>query len=327
MKKLIPILLLILYSCGNKSEEWCTTRDNHVKVVVTPIDGGLPAIHAFSGITVCDDILLIHDYTSTDRQFLAYDILNDRYLGSFGTYGNGPGEIINFGCVFYNPVDHIVYGVNGNKWEISGFNLDSAVIDPDIKAFKKVELNSSGGRFPINNATYLNDSTVICTLYMPNKDNTKICTYLAVCDLTTGITRSIDSVEPKWKVRNQIAVSARDSLIVATDSNRDRIRLYDLDGNLKKAIYGPDYIEQGNRGNSYYASPVIVGNRIYVVYSGKDLMEQRCGKEIIVMDLDGKYLETLCPDIEISSIDYHEKTGRLYMSLEGDIQFGYIQLN
>ena len=51
------------------------------------------------------------------------------------------------------------------------------------------------------------------------------------------------------------------------------------------------------------------------------------GTDIIVMDLDGKYLKTLRFDAPLGAMIYHEKSNRLYLSTEGEPQFGYLQLD
>ena len=330
MKLYLFISLRALCSCGQSAShslvEKMGRRDVIEYIECTPIDMNLPAIHAFSNIKIIGDTLIIHDHTSTEHQFLTYDIVQDRYIGSFGKSGNGPGEISNFGSIFIVPHKRTVCGIDGNKWHVSAFRLDSALAAPDYDAETIADLDVSKGRFPLNYANYLNDTTIICSVYMPNKDNTGLATRLGRLNLISGTTEVIDDIEPENKVRSSVAVSQRKNLIVTADLTHDRIRFYSLDGQLIKTVYGPDFTEQPNGRKSYYSSPVIAGDKIYIVYLGKDLMEQRFGNEIVVTDLDGHYLKSLRLNNQIVSIDYHEKSDRLYMSLEGDTQFGYIQL-
>lgn len=326
---LVGTFILLLCSCGQSNSRYATEkagkRDMIEMVTVSSLDEKIPEIHAFSYIKILGDTLIIHDPVSTGQQFIAYDLSHDKYIGSFGSTGNGPGEINNFGSIFFDPDNRILYGVDGNKWQISAFNIDSALTVPHYKASKKVDLDSSNGRFPINYANYINDSTIICSVYLPDKDNTHLSTRLGVLDLITGKTYVIDDILPDEKVRSSVTVSQHDNMIITADRTHDRIRLFDMNGLLIKTIYGPDFIERHDGRKSYYSFPVVADNRIYAVYSGKDLLEQRCGNDIIVMDTDGHYLKTLRINQQIVSMDFHEKTGRIYMSLEGDSQFGYIQ--
>ena len=49
--------------------------------------------------------------------------------------------------------------------------------------------------------------------------------------------------------------------------------------------------------------------------------------DIIILDFNGNYLKTMRLNDRIVDMVYHEGTGRLYVSTDGDPQFGYIQID
>lgn len=326
---MLTAIVALLCSCGrnNEATEVHTgSRDNVTTVTLTSIDDALPMIHADARLTVCGDTLIINDYKSTNKQFIAYDLNNSKYLGSFGMYGSGPGEIANFGGLFYDSRRGILYGLNLNKWQISGFNLREAVADSTYKAFTKVKFkNRRGG--PINTPFYVNDTTIFCSVYVPDNTGMKLTSHVGKFNLLTGDRVLLDSIDEIAGNSGLITVSPSHDLMVETSANNDRIRFYDLNGKLKKTIYGPDYAERHNGRAHYFSGPVIAGDKILAVYSGQDLIKNGMGHEIVVMDLDGKYIKTLDVGARISSIVYHPKTDRVYVSEDDEPQFGYFNLS
>ncbi len=260
--------ILLLCSCGQSKSigdyEYIGDRNLIKTIEVTSIDDNLPEIHAFSYIKIIGDTLIIHDPTSTGHQFIAYDIIQNKYLGSFGSTGNGPGEINNFGCIFIDRDNRILYGVDGNKWHISALHIDSALIDSHYKAYQKTELNSKNGRFPINYANYLNDSTIICSIYVPNDNHTFLSSRLASLSLDTGNTTLIDEQQTDEKKNSCVIVSPLNHLIITADRTHDRIQFFNMNGRLIKSLYGPDYVERYDGRKSFYYSPVICNDNIYI---------------------------------------------------------------
>jgi len=138
-KTIIFAMVSLLCSCGQSKDSAVEihsgSRENVTTVTLTSIDDALPMIHSDARLTLCGDTLIINDYKSTDKQLIAYDLNNGKHLGSFGMYGQGPGEISNFGGLFYDSKRGIIYGLDLSRWQISGFNLREAIADSTYKAF------------------------------------------------------------------------------------------------------------------------------------------------------------------------------------------------
>lgn len=50
-----------------------------------------------------------------------------------------------------------------------------------------------------------------------------------------------------------MAVSEKDDLIFGVDHKHDQIRIYGLDGKLRRLVYGPDYKEDTGKYEYYFS--------------------------------------------------------------------------
>ena len=327
----IPAILSIsLWSCkpgdGNPTEEWCENRDRIEHPELVSIDETLPTLHSFTDLIIMGDTLLIHDNKATERLFAAYDIVNGKYIGSFGNYGDGPGEMANLGALYQSP-ERILYVINNNHMKLQGVDIDKALNDSTYKAFDKVRLDTSEGMLIFLTPTFVNDTSVLCTLYKSARDGFE--THVGRFNPKTGTACAIDTLSGKNVGKSLIAVDVAKNLVAAVSSTHDRVRIFDLDGKLKKTVYGPDFKEIHDKRINYFGTPVIAGERIYANYNGKDIGDSNVafGSDIIVLDLNGSYIKTIRNDSPISGMAYHEGTNRLYLCTYGEPQFGYIQLD
>ena len=326
---MLTAIVALLCSCAKSNEATVVhagSRDNVTTVTLTSIDDSLPPIHSDARFSVYGDTLIIRDRKSTDKMFKSYDMNKDKYLGSFGLYGQGPGEIANCVNTFFDNAHGVMYGLDLSKWQIVGFNLKEAIADSTYKAFVKIKLTDHGGR-AIMSPTYINDSTVLCSVYVPNETGMSLSSTIGRFNMLTGEMILMDSIATSGRHTAGMVVSIPHSLIIETGSTHDRIRLYNMDGNLIKTIYGPAYEERHDGHTYYYSSSIIAGDKLLSVYSGMDARKQVTGHEIIVMDLDGNYIKTLDIGARIASIAYHDKTDRVYVSQDGEPQFGYFNLS
>lgn len=325
---ILTVLGLALWSCrtgdGRPSEEWCESRDRTEHMEIVSIDEELPPLHSFTDLNIKGDTLLILDRRATDHLFVAYDIPKGEYLGSFGNYGDGPGEMANLGDVYLGPAG-VLYATNNNHMKVQGVVIDRALQDSTYKAFDKVRLDTSEGLLLYQTPTYVNDTTVVCSLYKSGEDGYE--THVGRFNPATGTACVLDTLSGKNIGKSLIAIDVDRNLVVAVGSTHDRVRIFDLDGNLKKTVYGPDFKEGPEKGVNYFSQPVIAGERIIANYLGKEIEDVGYGCDLIVMDLSGKYVKTLHNESPISGMAYHKGTNRLYVCTYGDPQFGYIQLD
>lgn len=325
-------ICLALWSCRpgavQPTEEWCGTRDNVEKATLVPFGESLPDIGGFNEMFISGDTLIINYISSQDKLFFAYDLNKDKYIGSFGRYGDGPGEMANIGGIFIDDKGRL-FASNANHMNIQYVDIDKALHDDDYKANVQVKHDISNGFMPIACCKYMNDTTVLCSIFTPGRWSYN--THVGRFNPQTGVGVVIDSITTgKDTDRSAIAVSPGKNLIASVGMSHDRIRLFDLDGNLKKTIYGPEYEEKRDNKYRYFANAVIGDDKIYALFRGKekDLEKSSYSSEkMIVMDLDGRYIKTLDFGYPLVDMVYHNKTNRLYISTDGEPQFGYLQLD
>lgn len=329
---LTAALILALCSCGQSVGSAQTVhqskRDNIEDANLISIDDSLPMLHDASFLTMLGDTLILRDHKSTDKMFVAYDIPSGRYIGSFGQFGAGPGELSNAGGVFTN--GHNLYCINGGSRKMVKFDVDTALTDSLYKPIDIIEIVSfSDGllKHPYN-YNIVNDSMLICCVKMHHPDTHKMESCLGKFDMNTGDVKVIDDVmHPVVGRNNNIGVSVADSLIVIYSYDQDRIKFSDLNGNVFKVIRGPNFSEELSRGIEYFSNVTIGGDRLFAVYLNRPLTGDDKRSDIIVMDLEGNYLKTYRMNDHIWDMVYNESTGRLYVSCDGDPQFGYIQID
>ena len=333
LKKAFTAALLVGFlSCGRNPassiEEYCGKRDRIEDVELRSIEEKLPEIHSYSTVFMLGDTLIINDSESTDKRFFAYDIKEDRYLGNFGKFGEGPGEIANFSGIVIDPVKHILYGMGYSTWYMSGFDIREALSDPEYKAFFKTRLKNIDGVSPfVASGDWLNDSTAYYEVVVPNADWTEFDNRIGRVNLNDGSITLIEDNGFGKNSENRVTISLKNRLMVSTGKVHDQIRLFDLEGNLKKIIYGPDYTGKRHRPRYQYFCQACIGkDEIYACYLNDYVVNRSLAEDIIVMDLDGKYKKTLHVGKPICGMEYNENYNRLYLSTNDYPQFGYIQL-
>ena len=324
------IMCPVLWSCrastGHPIEETAGKRDNVESVQLISIDSTLPPMHSNSNLIISGDTLIIYDGQQRDRLFAAYDIASERYVGSFGKFGTGPGEMSYLGGLYADRGGNI-FALNTGRMTLQGINMEKALSDSTCKAFDKVRLDNSDYMTLFVTPHYVNDTTVLCSLYGPGESG--FSSRLGRFNPDSGAATFIDTVSSGDVGKCQIAVDINQNIIASTGYTHDRIKIFDTDGNLKKTIYGPDYKEKHDGVSYYFSSPVIAGDRLYVSYNGSDIRNDNSvyGKDIFVMDLDGKYIKTLHLEAKVNDMKYHHGTNRLFIHTDGEPQFGYIQLD
>lgn len=322
------MMCIMACSCGNSKKRGLITeiysgkRDKIESRELKSIDDKLPALHSQVRMFMIGDTLIINDGQSRDHQFYAYDVVGDRYLGKFGKYGAGPDEIANFGTIGVDQESGILYGVDYSKWKVLGFNIAEALSDSTYHPLNKVDFDKGGDTRMINRPLYINDSTVFCAIATPSSDFRRLNYYLGRFSLLDGKCERLDSINP---YSGLLCLNPAKEELIEFSLEFDRINLYDFQGNLKRTIYGPDYKDY-NRRIEYFNSPVVVGDRIYAIYINGDFKDSEAGHQIVVMDFEGNYLNTIDVGVRVDALAYNPTTRRLFVSTWDEPQFGYFEV-
>lgn len=327
-KLLIAVMSsMILFSCTNNGDNTTVynegTRDNIIEITDTiiSIDHKLPILHPCE-LILTGDTLLFADPQSTDLSFTAFDLNRDTVIGRFGKHGGGPGELANYGGIFYDANARQLYVTEASKGKIYGFYLPEAIANQDYTPFVKLNMNFNGGSNGYASPHYINDSTIICSVLVRNDKARSFSSHIGNLNLISGTVSVIDSIPDSDNIRYSIVVLPDRDMVVAAGKVKDEIRIYNLNGALKSTIYGPDYDETVVNSKRYFSRLITCGDKIAAIYAGGS---EQNGHDIVVMDLTGKYLKTIRFEQPLHNIKYHPKSDRLYVVTDDTPQFGYIE--
>ena len=327
-KYLITVTLSsAVISCGGGSDGPSVTsegaRDNIVKITtdrIVSLDENLPIMHT-CGMMLYGDTLLFDDHINDEFKFTAYDISQSKVIGRFGKPGNGPGELANYGAIFYDSNTNTLYITEANQGKIFGYYLPDAISNPIYTPFVKASMSFVNKTY--STPHYINDSTVICSIISRRNKKTGIrSSHIGRLNLINQSLTELDTLPDTDNISYVTAVSPEQDMIYATGRNKDEIRIYTINGELLRTIYGPDYDEKVVNRKKYFSEAEFCGDNIMSIYAAG---KENKGQDIVVMDRDGMYVKTLRFSIPLHDIKYHKKTDRLYISTDAAPQFGYIE--
>lgn len=329
--RLLPALLLpFLSSCGQKIQEPVEihegARDNIVEAHPVSIDDKLPALNNLTNLHLLGDTLIFEDHQSTDKIFFAYNLATGDSIGWFGTVGQGPGEVINFGGVYFNPATHRLYGQDGGSFEYKYIDVDAALQGNDAATpFSKFDLIEKG---VLTDPFYVNDTTVLGKLTKFNFETRKQYNEWVRFNPVTTQSTPFGEQHPLLEKSFIAEYDPAHNLIYVAGTRQDFLQIYDFDGHLKKTIYGAGFTDTPERNFDAFSGGTIdsKGN-LYVKFNGRDVREGRA-HDLLVYSPDGKYQKTIRFDVaHLGSVVYYKPQNRIYFSCDGDPQFGYINLD
>jgi len=298
-----------------------------VKELVTEIVIDTPLIGRLTRPYIINDYFVLIDLQSRDNLIYLFDNKDFSYVTGMGHQGEGPDEITSLGEIVCDELNNRIFAADYGKMKISEYNLDSVLLNSDCLPQYKYDINST--TIPIM-LSYANDTLcyACCITAEPGKHYQQS---LVKWNMKSGTTNQLISGHPEIeRKRIRYAISQENNLIAVSYDHHDLLALYDLQGNLKNYIYGPDWDNStSNRMIYYYGNIIICNDRIIVGYSGNQ--NPATGNivvpQLIVYDLDGNYIKTLKVDYNIVLFCYDPKYNRIIMALEDEIQFAYLDLD
>jgi len=332
MKYLISfILIVLLWSCAHHSgtEKHLRHSGNvmDVKELVQEIQIDSPLISGFAHPYILGDYFILSDSHSPDNLLFIFDKKDFSYIAGGGRRGEGPDEITNLGELIPDVARQRLYAADYGKMQILGYDLDSILLCPGCVPKYRFDLNKAV--IPVR-YSYVNDTLCFacCITAEPGKHFQES---LVTWNMQTGDINPLISGHPEVKrKRIRYAASLENDLIAVGYEHHDLLSIYDCQGNLEYNIYGPDWDNATSNAMIYYwGSIVICNNRIIVGYSGERNPE--AGNinitNLLVYDLDGNYMKTLKVGYNIVLFCYDSTYNRLIMTLDDEIQFGYLDLD
>jgi hypothetical protein len=325
-------LALLASSCtlSNDTEKYQGRRDNIINVrdQIVEIQIEEPMMSWYSVPSLTDRYLIIQDLKSLDKLIHFFDRNNFQYITGIAYRGQGPGELANMGRrMAIDEVHRKFYVTDHGKQKVFSYHLDSVLSDPSYMPGVKIGIGDR--QFP-DHYQIIDDSTAICgSIQRLEPGNFKPAA--GKMNMQTGEITLMPYENPrvKGRKRSSIAVSVEHGIYAEYYLLNDLITLCDFNGNLICNIYGPEWNENSNR-KDYHELAVFCGDKLYVEYLGESRLNEQGqvnrATKLLVFDLQGNYLQTLETGLAIVDLCYDKDHHRLLLSLNDDIQFGYLDL-
>lgn len=330
----ILLFILISWSCKHNSREiYQNVRNNtvdiHNKVVKIEMDSIF--FNDYNFVYLLNNYLIICDSKSYNDQIYLFDKNNFTFITSTAPMGQGPGEITNMGHIATDDNFHRFFVSDHGKQKIFCYELDSVLSHPGYMPNTNMDMNEM--EFPIN-YQYINDTLSIGIIIKPT-GNYGFNQYSASWNMHTGEIHPMPDLHPEIKrKRYNIAICLKHDICVESYQRHDLLTIRTLKGELKYDIYGPQWEISTKKKIKYFGKAIFCKDKILVLYSGTDAFTKNqqgdpvsvLPEKFMLFDLNGDYLKTLDVGYPISSFCYDESNNRLILSMDDEIQFGYLDL-
>lgn len=314
----------ILLSCNvnNGIDTFQSTRNKvtDVKKYVHEIDLGDIYVNTFAIPAVIGDYFVVRDMKAYDKPINVFDRNSYNHITSFGTIGEGPNEISVLGHLGWNDTQREIYVLDNGKMLVYAYNIDSVIVNPEYNPIEKYKLNDEASS---SEFYYVNDTISYCRTMIPTGVNSHTqCT--GKWNMKTGDIEFYRYDHPKiHKKRYFLAVSYKDSLYAECNYLYDMINIFDLKGNNKKNIYGPQW---GETNLQCHSDATFTKDYLVTVYNGERYEKYEPSNKCLLFSKTGYYLATLNIGYNIVRMCYDEVNDRLIFTFNDKVQFGYIDL-
>lgn len=334
------LLVVIFTACKNDNNDTTEIfqkhRDNIVNLSdkITAIKTDL--FFSDSELKIVDDYLLVNDWHSMDTKGIhLYDKKSFAFVASTAFRGRGPGEISSQGRITVEPNNKIFWVPDHGKRVTFKFYLDSALNNELYLPTEKKELFDE---LFLDRYDFLNDSIALGkAVHVVNFNAFDMA--MAKMNLKTNTTERFGYEHPESvgkKSNSYFLLSRENKFYVNAFVFLDLITICDLDGNLKCNIYGPGYIYNKDKHNSYFHGVDILNNKIIVSYNGDANMifdekgnplHGNSPSKIMVFDFEGNYLQTYETGSKFSYFCIDKENNRIIAYFQDrENPLGYINL-
>lgn len=326
MKKLTLLTIAALFTACtvNTPDEISQKRDTDIISVKDKIVGVDTLMESdYYDIQTLDSFLLMQVGAPLSNQsFLTVcDLKNYEKLGELFPMGHGAGEYANLGGFVVDEKSKLLYITDFEKFTIYGTRIDSMLNNPDYKLAEKRKLDNT--QFP-DRFTYINDSLCIATMIFPG-EMYGFQQALAKYNMATGKFTEFDYKHPDvGRKRICATASEENNLCVECYRNYDLITLYDLEGNVKCNICGPDWNPESTEEISYFDKVIFANDKIIASYSGRNYRTASSPTKLFVYDTNGKYLKTLDVGSDFANFCYDKTNNRIILLNIGKFKLAYI---
>ncbi|WP_288361126.1 BF3164 family lipoprotein [uncultured Bacteroides sp.] len=337
MRKILYFLLFIIcWGCTQNSKNEIhqdkranilDVRDKVKEIVIEDV-----LIGQISPLCIVGDYLIIGDVKSQDDLVHIFNKNDFSYLTSAIRRGEGPNDITNMGYIGTDEKNHKFYISDHGKQKVFSYDMDSILYDSLYKPTVKANINKS--LFP-NKYKYVNDSIYLALIIEPT-GNSGYEETLTTWNIITGKINNMPYEHPDIKKKRvDFDLSVENGNYVECYLYHDLMTIYDLNGNLKCNVYGPEWDTKSTNRVSFYSGVAYCKDKIVALYSGKETfynsdssgMKINRPTKFLIFEIDGTYIKTIETKYQITNFCYDEENNRIIMSLDDDIQFACLDLN
>ena len=333
MNKILGIFLIIIILGGcspsSSTEKHQGKRNNiinvHDQIKEIIIDDLL--INNNSWIFIVDKYLFIQDYKSANECIQIFDKDNFKYFTGTALKGLGPGEIARIGHIAEDKKNRKFYVTDHGKNKIFSYDLDSVITDPTYLPIEKMKMREQLHPWDY---VYINDTLSIGVIVEPIGNN-DFKPVIGKFNMKTGEIKHMSyTIHPEVKKKRIcFDISLEYGIYVECYIPHDLMTICSLNGDLKYNIYGPNW-DTETHGINHYGPVVFCGNRIVALYSGEKSFTKEGRSNwptnFLIFDLEGNYLKTLETGYKIARFCYDRDNNRILLSMDDDIQFGYLDM-
>lgn len=342
LKTLFQITLtFIAIGCGNSKQEtsevYQKNRNKTINVKSNIFEIDSRAYYGPSFLSIFDDMLILSELHlhGSSKCIHFYNKNTLKYITSTGVLGKGPGEINRSGVIAIDELNRIIWVSDHGKNVMWKFPVDSIINNKEFMPTEKIDMDKD---IFLVHFDLINDSIAFGRAARPlSVSSFEMLT--AKFNLYTGISESFGYEHPKaqgrWLSNSDFKLSKKNNIYAISYNQVDLLTICNLDGTLKRNIYGPGW-DSDNKRFDYFSQIDITSKNIYASYLGNlgiifDKSNQPKGvspTKILVFDLNGNYIHTL--DIGYPIVDFcvDEENNRILAYLdEIDSPLVYINLN
>lgn len=308
-------LIKIIYACfliiftffrcktnnDQKTDIYQNQRETIINVKNNINDIETKFIIGYPGLCIVDTFLIVTDNKNSDKGIHIFNKNTFKFLRSTGTIGRGPGEIGRYGEITTDKNNKRMFWMSDyGKQVMWRFNLDSVLKNDKYKPSQGINF---GLKFFMIRYEFLNDSIILGKALEAINDNSYV-EHMAKLNINTNRITKYGYMHPEAvgkKSRSGFTLSLKNNVYINTYFFSDLLTICNLDGSLKRNIYGPHWHKNKKNKIEYFGRTDIINNNIIVAYNGEvgffinkfKRPESNNATKFMVFDLDGNYKKTI----------------------------------
>ncbi len=339
---LLLFISLSLSGCNNSNSETEKHPDFSKNIIdvsdkIVPVKTDL--ILGKSWIITVGKYLVLTNSASFDKGFVVFDKKTLKPIGSGGSKGQGPGQIIKYDNVstIPNTLDNqSFYAFDASQLKLYQYNIDSML---NHKGYLPKEVLKMSKKGAITDFRTLNDSIFIGLSIRVTSKHAIVQDMVRFNYLNRKV-KPFGYVNPESRksarrTRASFALSPVKDKYVMAYHYIDLMTICDINGNLICNVYGPQWGKDLRKGFYFFGFVKIGKDHIVSSYLGsKGIIKDKNGQlkgaspsKLLIFDTKGNYQKALNIGEPFNDFCFDEENNRIIFSLpDRDEPLAYLDL-